>query len=53
MSKIQVSLKYDKNRVLYMKNNVHFSNYISSFLVKIRNVSVISCRENQITFCAQ
>jgi hypothetical protein len=36
-----------------MKSNVHFSNYIRSFLVKIRNVSVRSCRENQITYCVQ
>jgi len=48
IEKIQVSLKSDKkNGYLYMKNNITFLIRCRLVLLKIKNVSGKSCRENQ------
>jgi hypothetical protein len=46
--KMQVSLKSDKNKLLHMKTSM-FLIISCSFLLRMRNVSDRSCRENQNT----
>jgi len=50
VEKIHVSLKSDKNkRVIYMKTSTHFITIFRAFLLRMKNVSEISCREKQKT----
>ena len=48
---LTTKLKYDKNRVLYMKVNKHFMITPHSIFLRMRNVSDKSCSENQTTHC--
>ena len=48
VEKIELSLKSDKNNE-YFKTFSHLLQYLSEFLLRIRNISNKSCRENQNT----
>ena len=49
VEKIQVSLKSDKNNGTFHKDQYKFLVTSRSFLLRMRNVSDKSCRENQNT----
>jgi hypothetical protein len=53
VEKIRVSLQPDKNTGTFPEDQYTFLIISCSFLLRMRNVSQKSCRENQNTFCVQ